>query len=798
MKKVISLMFLMGLMLSVFAQKFTIDGHVRDKTSGEELIGAAIYVSELQSGTITNVYGYYSITLNAGTYNVVCSFLGYDDFSTKIKLDKDTKLSFELSEKSLAIEEIVVVGEKKDKNVKMVEMSVQKLQMKNIKKIPALMGEVDVIKNVQMMPGVQTAGEGTSGFFVRGGGVDQNLILLDEATVYNSMHLGGIFSVFNPDAIKDVKLYKGGIPAEYGGRLSSVLDIRQNDGNSHNYAVQGGFGIISGRLAVEGPLVKDKGSFITTYRRTWVDIFFPFFDQTKDSKFYFHDFNGKLNYRFDENNRLFVSGYFGRDVVSFGDMFKMWYGNYTLSIRYNHIFSNKLFMNVTGIYSHFNYGMEVDSEGVGFNWNSDIIDRSIKNDFTWYLNPNNTIKFGWGFIRHSFKPGYAEGADENSFFNDLTLPNNHAYETSAFIMNEQKIGNLFSMNYGLRWSMFNNIGKGVQHTFDKSNPEEYVSIARKEYDKGHIYNTFSGFEPRLGMRLQLSESSSLKASYNHTIQYVHLASNTTAVTPLDLWFPSTPNVKPQNADQYAFGWFKNFSDNMYETSVEVYYKEMNNSIDFKDHAELLLNEEFEGELRFGKGHSYGAEFLLKKQEGRLTGWVGYTYSRVFKKIPEINGGKEYAAEYDKPHDISIVLTYQLTDRLTLSANWLYSTGAPRTMPTGMFSDGNQDIPIYSERNEIRLPDYHRLDLGCTYDTKNINRHGNPKLWHGSWTLSIYNAYSRHNAYSVTFGPNEDDPTIREATKLYLFKIFPTVTYNFDFDLQGAINKRRENKMKATE
>ncbi len=770
MKNLLTFLIIILLTTSLSAQKFTISGVIQDNATGEELIGANVYVSELKTGTVCNVYGFYSITLNKGTYNLAISFLGYETKRMSIDLNEDKKLDFHLVPTSKSIEEVKVIGEKKNENVSRVEMSTNQLQIRTIQRIPALMGETDVIKSIQLLPGVQSGGEGTTGFYVRGGNVDQNLILLDDATVYNASHMFGFFSVFNQDAVKDVKLYKGGIPAEFGGRLSSLLDIRMKEGNSRQFAGSGGIGIVSSRLTVEGPIVKDKSSFLISGRRTYFDLAFPFLSDTtiRKSAAYFYDLNAKLNYTINENNRIFISGYFGNDVTDIAKQIKMIYGNGTFTFRYNHLFTNKLFSNLTVIYSKFNYSLGTPDGPTSFNWNSNIIDQTVKNDYNWFVNPNNTVKFGFAATYHTFKPGYANKNSDQSFFNDLSLPFSYAIEYDAFMSNEQKIGEKITLQYGLRFSMFQSIGKATVYKYDASDLKEYTVKDSTKYGSNEIYNSYPNFEPRFNLVYKANESTSIKASYNRMTQYIHLATNTTASTPLDVWFPSSPNVKPQIADQVALGIFKNLHDNLFETSVEVYYKKMDNVIDFKDHAQLFLNKKFEGELRFGKGQSYGVELFVKKQEGALTGWISYTWSRTLRTIPEINNGNEFAAPYDKPHNISVVLSYEITPRINVSANWVYSTGAPRTVPVGKYTVGNVQIPMYSDRNSVRIPDYHRLDISLTIDAKRNKKDGTPKKFYGSWNFSVYNVYNRHNAYSVTFQSIKDVQYATDAQKLYLF------------------------------
>ena len=584
----------------------------------------------------------------------------------------------------------------------------------------------------------------------------------------------GFFSVFNNDAIKDVKLYKGDIPASAGGRLSSLLDIRMKDGNSKKFTGTGGLGLISSRLTLEGPIIKDKTSYIISGRRTYADLFLMFSsnEELKDNKLYFYDLNIKVNHNINENNRIFLSGYYGNDILK-SEFMKMEWGNKTLSLRWNHLFSKKLFSNITLLRSQFDYDLGVpEGEANSFRWDSKLTDYAVKVDFNYYLNTSNSIKFGYILTHHEFNPGDAIGLGEESMLNEYKVPKNLALEHGIYISNEQKVGPRITVKYGLRYSIFQNIGKGTIYNFD----ENHNTIDSTVYPKGEIFNTYSGLEPRVGASYVLNEKSSIKASYSKTRQYVHLATNSNAGMPLDVWFPSSPNVKPQISDQIALGYFRNFKNHTIEASAEVYYKMMNNSIDFKDYAELLLNREIEGELRFGEAEAYGLELFVKMQLEKFSGWVSYTLSKSIRKIPEINSGEEYYSPYHKPHDISIVISYELSKRFLIAANWVYSTGAPATFPTGRFEYGGKVVPVYSDRNSYKMNDYHRLDLSLTY-----KRNKKPdKKWHGEWNLSIYNAYARKNAWTINFQQDEEDPSKTYAEKTYLFGILPSITYNFYF------------------
>jgi len=766
--------------------KRTISGHVKDASTGEDLIGATIYVEEMQSGTATNAYGFYSLSFLPGDYTLRFSYIGYESSVQKVNLQENITLDVELQAVGQQLQEVEIMAEAPDKNVTEVEMSVVKLDSKTINQIPSLMGEVDIIKALLLLPGVQTAAEGSSGFVVRGGGPDQNLVLLDEATVYNAGHLLGFFSVFNNDAIKDVKLYKGDIPARYGGRLSSVLDVRMKDGNSKRFSGTGGIGLISSRLTLEGPIWKNKTSFIVSGRRTYADIFLPLAanEDLHDNKLYFYDFNAKVNHIIDENNRIYISGYFGRDVFK-NQFAEMILGNQTATIRWNHLFSKQLFSNFSFIYSKYRYGLGTasDDEANSFYWDSDLQDFGLKGDFTYYLNEKNTIRFGITGLYHTFNPGVAEGKGDNSLFDEYIIPKSYALESAVYISNEQKIGALFTLKYGLRISMFNSIGPGTVYNYD----ENYVAIDSTVYPSGETYQTYWGVEPRIGLNYLLSESSSVKASWARTNQYIQVAQNSTAGTPLDIWFPASPNVEPQLSDQFALGYFRNFKNNHIETSIEGYYKTMQHAIDFKDHAQLLLNKELEGELRFGKGWSYGIEALVRFNsiplgKGVFSGWISYTWSRSWRKFNDINNGNKYPSPYDRPHDISIVTNWDINPRWTVAANWVFSTGQPVTFPTGRAVIGGVILPIYSDRNAYRMADYHRLDLSATL---HFNNKRGGRFEH-SLTAALYNAYDRHNTWAINFV--QEEPTAADPNKAYetyaentyLFGIIPAITWNFKF------------------
>jgi hypothetical protein len=692
----------------------------------------------------------------------------------EIFLDKNLTEDINMQPEEAELGEVIITGKRTDENVRAPEMSIVKIDIKTIRKVPALLGEIDVIKVLQLLPGVQTTSEGSTGFSVRGGNVDQNLILLDEATIHNASHLLGFFSVFNNDAVKEVTLYKGDIPAAYGGRLSSLLDVRMKDGNAKKFGVTGGIGTVSSKLTLEGPVIVDRTTFLFSARRTYADLFLPLAkdDNVKDSKLYFYDLNLKLTHVINRKNRLYLSGYTGRDIFK-NQYASMGFGNQTGSLRWNHLFSNKLFFNLSLIYSNYNYELGTPAgETNSFKWTSNMRDYSARFDFTHYLNGNHTLKYGATSMFHEFFPGTANGLGSSSTLTEFILPAEYALEHSIYAADEFKISEKFTIKYGLRFAMFQNVGPGTYYNYDAN----YDPVDSINYSKGDFFNSYTSFEPRLAFTCLINDLSSIKGSYSHSAQFLALAQNSTAGTPLDIWFPATPNVKPQISDQIAAGYFRNFNQNMFEVSGEVYYKKLSNVIDFCDHAQLLLNQYIEGELRVGSGYSYGFETMVRKNNGHLTGWISYTYSRSFRLIPEINGGNKYRAPYDKPHSVNIVANYEISKRLTTSVTWVYATGLPVTFPTGRAIIGNAIIPIYSNRNGYRMPDYHRLDISVSLKGK--EKPG--KKWHGEWNLSLYNVYNRHNAWAINFTQDANDPNITYAEKTYLFSIIPALTYNFKF------------------
>jgi len=778
------------LFLTVFnlfgQEKFTLSGTVKDLENGEDLIGLTIFVKELPgTGTVSNVYGFYSLTLPEGEYTIQYSFVGYKTQEFKLNFNKNIKKDIELGIDANELEVFEVTAEKEDENVRSTEMSVTKIDMKEIESIPVLFGEKDVLKTIQLMPGVATGGEGNAGFFVRGGSADQNLILLDEAPVYNASHLLGFFSVFNSDAIKDLKLYKGGMPAEYGGRLSSVMDIKMKDGNSKKLSATGGIGLISSKLTIEGPIVKDKGSFMISGRRTYMDVFLALSsnETIKNTSLYFYDLNLKANYRLGEKDRVFLSGYFGKDVLAIKDRFGFNWGNSTATLRWNHLFNDKLFSNTSFIYSNYNYNILI--EAAEFEIASKIQDLTIKEDIDFYLNDKNKIKFGGSFVHHTFAPGKFSSTGDLNNINELEIEKRYSLESGLYASNEQKLSDLFSITYGLRYTNFTQVGPGEIYTYN----EEGELTDTTNYKSWETVSSYNGFEPRLSAKYQLGESSSLKVSYARSNQYLHLMSNSSSGSPTDAWLPSSNNIKPEVADQVALGYFQNLKDDTYEFSAEVYYKVLDNTIDYRNGAEITLNPTVEGELLYGEGRAYGLELFLKKRKGKFTGWLSYTIAKSENRFDGLNDGEWYSAKQDRTHDISLVGMYNLSERLKLSSTFVFYTGNAVTFPTGKYEVDNQTINLYSDRNGSRMPNYHRLDIGITWEGKKYKKIKNvetgeiekvKKKMESSWNFSIYNVYARENAYSISFQENEDDPTQTEIIQLSLFKMIPSISYNFKF------------------
>ena len=767
----------------------TLSGYVRDLGTGEDLIGATVQVAGTANGVVTNVYGFYSLTIPKGTTRLQISYVGYETYIIDREFTSDQKLNIELRVTAEQLEEIVVTGEAENANVVNNEMSVLRVDPQTIKEIPAVLGEADVIRSIQLLPGITSVADGAAGFNVRGGSADQNLILLDEGIIYNSAHLLGLYSVVNPDAVKDIKIYKGGIPARYGGRLSSVLDIRQREGNYKQFNGEAGIGLISARALIEGPIAKGKGSYMVAGRRSYGDAFLQL--TGNDNVAYFYDLNLKTNYTLNEKNRLFLSGYFGRDKFELGSIFSNSWGNATATLRWNHLFSDKLFANFSAIYSNYDYSIDQLTTGAEFNKASNVITYNVKADFSYFIDNNNQIEFGADNKWYEFKPGEIKPI-EGSNIVATKLDNKFGQELGAYVSYERKFGAL-TLNGGVRYSMFLRQGEQDIPVYANNQPVVYnEAIGRYEegevidvisYGSGDKISDFYNFEPRFSATYVLNEKSSVKASYNRLYQYLHLISNTNSPTPLDVWAPSGPFIEPQMADQVAVGYFRNFADNMFEASVEGYYKEMDNLVDYVDGADLLTTNNLETEILSGRGRAYGLELYVKKNSGRLTGWVSYTLSKTERRVtgvtandPGINNGTYYPSNFDKRNDLSVTAVYKLSDRWSLSGNFIYATGVPTTYPVGRYEYAGLIIPQFESRNLERLPDYHRLDISATLK-------GKKKRWKNGgheWVFGFYNLYNRANATSIYFVEDENIKGQSRAFKSYLFGITPSITYNFKF------------------
>jgi hypothetical protein len=752
--------------------KYTLSGYVKDAKTGEVLIGASVLVRELTStGTYSNQYGFYSLTIPAGNYTITYQFIGYNPKTFSISLNKNMKQEVSLEEKLSELKEVIITGEKKNENVVKNEMGVEKLALREIKNIPVLMGERDVLKTLQLTPGVKSAGEGNSGFYVRGGAADQNLILLDEATVYNASHLLGFFSIFNSDAIKDVTLYKGSQPAEYGGRLSSVLDIRMKEGNDKDFGVEGGIGIISSRLKLEGPIVKNKGSFTISGRRTYADLFLLLSNDTtlRKSRLYFYDLNAKGNYEINKNNRVFVSGYFGKDVAGFASRFGIDWGNGTGTLRWNHLYSDRLFSNTSLIFSNYDYKIHVNFGSTKGLIISRIRNWNLKEDYEYFINSKSKLKFGFNSIYHTIIPGVVT-LETNSRINELHLTNKHAWENAVYISDEYRPFNSLSLEFGLRLSSFSVVGPGSFYNYDASGN----TVDTLNYSQGRFIKTYFNPQPRVSINYVISDKSSIKASYSRNAQDLHLLSNSTSGDPTDSWISSSNNVKSELTDQIALGYFRNFKENIFEFSAEIYYKYLQNQIDYKDGAQVTLNENAESQLLFGTGRAYGIELFLKKKYGKLNGWIGYTLAKSEKRIDGINNNKYYPARQDRTHDISIVGIYELSKKWTISATWVYYTGNAVTFPSGKYMVNGLVTNYYTERNGYRMPAYHRLDAGVTWLNVKTSK------FESSFNFSCYNVYGRENAYSIDFQQDPNDATKTQAVQTTLFRWVPSISYNIKF------------------
>ncbi len=770
-------------------EKFTINGIISEQSSNETLIGVNVLFPEIGKGVVTNEYGFYSITLPGGTYKLQVSYLGFNDIIQEITLNDDKKLNFQLTEASEMLEEVVITENVEKVNIKTPQMSLNKLTAGTIKQIPVVLGEADVIKSIILLPGVTSGGEGASGFNVRGGAADQNLILLDEAIIFNSSHLFGFFSVFNPDAIKDIKLYKGGIPAKYGGRVSSVLDIYQKEGNSKKFHLNGGLGLVASRLLAEGPIIKDRGAFLVGGRASYAHLFLPLLDN--DNIAFFYDLNTKLNYKINDKNNIYLSGYFGRDVFSISESFRNTYGNTVVNLRWNHLFSDKLFSNLSLIYSDYFYGLELDF--VGFKWDSGIRNFNIKYDFKHYLSDHFQLNYGVNNIYYQFNPGEIRPNRSDSGIRREKLTNKFANEFGAYVDAEHKISDKLKLQYGLRLSNFRRLGQNGFNIYENDNPLLFNTelqiyqaadpIESIRSSKSSTLENFINLEPRISLAYAFNNHTSIKASYNRIAQYLHLLSNTSSPTPLDVWTPSGKYVKPQLLNQYAIGYFKNIKNNAYSIETEVFYKDIQNRIDYIDGAELIANNAIEQDILNGEARAYGLELLVRKNEGKFNGWLAYTLSKSEQRTPGrtpeeigINNGRWYNTPFDKTHDISFNGSYELNDKWSFNTNYVLQTGQPTNFPTGQFEFQGLVIPIFEgDRNEQRLPTFHRMDISATMTPrKNKNR-----KWQAEWVFSIYNLYNRKNAASISFSQNTET-RVNEAVRTSIFGIVPAVTYNFKF------------------
>ena len=769
-------------------EKFTLSGTIIEEESNETLIGVNILFPELKTGTTTNEYGFYSITIPTGTYRVTISYMGFNEINESIILNKNITKNYSLTEALENLEEVVIRENIGKTNIRNPQMSINTLSANTIKQIPVVLGEFDVLKSITLLPGVTNAGEGSSGFNVRGGAADQNLILLDEATIYNSSHLFGFFSVFNPDAIKDLKLYKGGIPARYGGRVSSVLDIYQKEGNSNNFHINGGIGIVSSKLLIEGPLKKNKGSYLFGGRSSYAHLFLPLFNI--DNVAYFYDLNTKLSYRLNDHNNIYLSGYFGRDVFRISDSFDNTYGNAVLNFRWNHLFSDKLFSNLSIIYSDYYYGLKLNF--VEFDWNSGIQNFNIKYDLKHYLSNNFKMQYGINSIYYKFNPGKIEPTTPTSGINPFKLTDKYAFENAFYLDAEHQVADNLTFSYGVRFSSFLRLGQDELNIYENDQAvlfndelqiyEKAPPIGSDSYNRRDVIESFNNIEPRLSLAYRLTDESSIKASYNRLSQYLHLLSNTASPTPLDVWAPSGKYIKPQLLDQYAVGYFKNISDNSYSLEIESFYKKIKNRIDYIDGTDLIANNAIEQVILNGKARAYGLELLLRKNNGNFTGWLAYTLSKSEQRTQGrndteigINNGNWYNTPYDKTHDISFTGSYDLNKRWKFNANFLFQSGQPTTFPNGQYQYNGINIPSYSTRNEFRLPSYHRLDISANYTPKQKKK----KRWQGQWVFGVYNIYNRKNAASISFRENRTTGA-NEALRLSIFGIIPSVSYNFKF------------------
>ncbi|UXP33515.1 TonB-dependent receptor [Reichenbachiella agarivorans] len=790
MKKLLLIPLLTAWSLLTYAQEYAISGYVRDASNGETLIGATVLVKGTSKGVVTNVYGFYSLTLPAQKYEIEMRYIGYDVTTQQVDLTQgDQRVDVELTSGGEQLEEVVINAEA-DANVSGMQMSSNKLDIQTITKIPSFMGEADVIRSLQLVPGVSTVGEGASGFNVRGGSVGQNMVLLDEAPVYNSSHLLGFFSVFNPDAVKDVNLIKGGIPARYGGRISSVLDIRMKEGNNKKFEGQGGIGTIFSRLALEGPIVKDKASFIVAARRSYIDVLARPFTDVLDggAALNFYDITAKANYNINENNRVFASGYLGRDNFMFDKQQGFSWGNKTATVRWNHIFGKRLFSNFTTFFSDYDYVLAFgEDENDQFDWNSRIKTYDFKPEFTFFINPNNELAFGGDVALQEFKPASAKVSSDGEVI-DISLDKKFAIESALYLSNNQKIGNALQVEYGVRFSNFSLIGPGTSYEYADAEPgTRRDTLSTSYHEKGDLIQNYNNWEPRLSAKYEIDKKNSIKASYNKTTQYVHLISNTTASNPLDVWTPSSNNIKPQIGHQVAIGWFRNFGpQNNVEVSAETYYRKTFNQLDYIDGADLLINEYIEGDLLSGKGRAYGLELMVKKNTGRVSGWVSYTLAKTELQVDGINNDNWYPTRYDQRHNFKVAAFFDLNERITFSGNFTFISGTPTTYPNSKYVIQDSFVVPHNndnERNNIRIPNYHRLDLATTIELGKLVPN---KRYHSELVISVYNVYSRRNPFSIYFTQEDAETSSGQLAQTEARQVsiignyIPSISYNFRF------------------
>lgn len=778
--------FVFTIILSFFcstlaAERYVLRGTVRDAGTHELLPGVNVFVVNTTNGAVTDKYGRYELPLKPGDHSIVFSFIGFQNHEEEVQMTRDKELDVYMKNGGIRLSEVVVSAERTGQNLESTQMGAVSLNLESIRRIPAFLGEVDVLRTIQLLPGVQSAGDGNTGFFVRGGNADQNLILLDDAVVFNASHLFNFFSVFNPDAIKDIKLYKGGITPAYGGRLSSVLDVQMKEGDMNQYSINGGVGLISSRLTVDGPIQYGQSAFLVSGRRTYADLFLKLSsdENQRNTQLYFYDLNAKMNYVVNSNNRIFLSGYYGKDATLFGDLFGFDWGNATASLRWNRIFSQRLFSNFSLLYSHYQFNITGDIGPASFRWSSRLHNLNLKADFNYQLNPHNTLTFGLQNIYHNLDPGTISASIEGAASTTLSLSATHALEHGFYVQNEQSLfDDVLVLSYGLRNSIFQVLGPGKQYTYDTTDPLQWEVTDTLRLNSGEFYDRFIHWEPRVSFRIKLNAENSMKGSYHRMVQYFQQAQSAQSVAPYDVWYSAGNLIPPQVAHQWALGYFRNFMDNLLETSVEVYYKDMQNISDVVDNGDILGNEFFESQLRIGKGWAYGVEILVQKEQGRLNGFVGYTWSVARRKIGDINQGKAYYAPNDRRHDFTVAGSYDIHAKWNVGMSFIYASGTAFTLPVGKMYFQGALAPIYPDRNTGRLPDYHRLDLSVTY-TPNIRDRDNRRFF-SNWNFSLFNVYGRANPISVSFAEKENSPGVPNTSFFYIPGPIPAVTWNFSF------------------